>query len=754
MKMTTKPIIDANISFQSEGRLLQELGERLVANPEVALVELVKNSYDADASSCHVFITDDVLTIRDDGRGMSLGDFCNKWMKIASGAKADEQLSPTYQRKLTGAKGIGRFAVRFLGRHLSLISTAYDAERKTFTRLEAEFDWELFDARQDITQIKIPYKLFLETDNQKTGTTLIIGKLKEGLINAFNDKVRTEVLRIVNPINGLERGHFSKKNIREKEDPGFEVILPPRATDEKAEVTNIASDVLKNYWARLTISLTPTDSVKEKNLIYKIKFHNDAEPVVIHKQHLNSSLKKGAFADIRFFPRRAGIFSGKGFSGHAAWQWIHDNSGVAIVDHGFRIKPYGYSEDDWLQIGQDHQTNKRTWRSPIMLEHFPIPNEIKIKESLNPTLFLPANHQLIGAVFVESGHAHSHLSNIDLIPSADREGYLNNQAFQELRDIIRAGIEMLALKDKENEERKQEEAAKQAFVSAREDIKSALKVIKSTTTLVEKDKNRLIEEYSRLAKSIEEVETYNRQARQGLEVMSLLGVVAGFMTHENKRVLFDLNQMILAIKKLNSKYSELSTYVSPLEQSYHDLQNQIDYSSTFIGAVQNKMKSSFGSRAQVQHIIDKFGHHATSRGIIIKNEIGKDLLTPNVPIALYSGILLNLYTNALKAVIADATPNRSHVICIKAWNEPKWHTIEVLDNGIGIPPSMQNRIWDPLFTTTSNLNNPFGSGMGLGLSVIKKLLSDIGGKIKLVNPPPNFTTCFRVELPFSKGDVL
>jgi signal transduction histidine kinase len=116
---------------------------------------------------------------------------------------------------------------------------------------------------------------------------------------------------------------------------------------------------------------------------------------------------------------------------------------------------------------------------------------------------------------------------------------------------------------------------------------------------------------------------------------------------------------------------------------------------------------------------------------------------------LYSGLLLNLFTNALKAVIADSTPNRPHVICFKAWNEQKWHILEVLDNGIGIPPSLRNRIWDPLFTTTSNLNNPFGSGMGLGLSLIKKLLSDIGGSIDLVSAPPNFTTCFRVELPFS-----
>jgi signal transduction histidine kinase len=162
------------------------------------------------------------------------------------------------------------------------------------------------------------------------------------------------------------------------------------------------------------------------------------------------------------------------------------------------------------------------------------------------------------------------------------------------------------------------------------------------------------------------------------------------------------------------------------------------------------MKSSFSAKAQVQHIIDKFGHHAKSRGISIQNEINDDVRTPEIPIALYSGILLNLYTNALKAVIADSSSNKQRKICFKAWNEPKKHIIEILDDGIGIPPSLRKRIWDPLFTTTSNLNNPFGSGMGLGLSLIKKLLSDLGGSIVLINPPPKFTTCFKLELPLSK----
>jgi len=108
------------IAFQAEGRLLQELGLRLVASPEVALVELIKNSYDADSPSCTVRLEDkeETLVVADEGHGMTLADFVTKWMRIATSSKLAQELSLKYHRRLTGAKGIGRFAVRYLGDYL------------------------------------------------------------------------------------------------------------------------------------------------------------------------------------------------------------------------------------------------------------------------------------------------------------------------------------------------------------------------------------------------------------------------------------------------------------------------------------------------------------------------------------------------------------------------------------------------------------------------------------------------------------
>ena len=116
-----------------------------------------------------------------------------------------------------------------------------------------------------------------------------------------------------------------------------------------------------------------------------------------------------------------------------------------------------------------------------------------------------------------------------------------------------------------------------------------------------------------------------------------------------------------------------------------------------------------------------------------------------IPVAAYSGVLLNLYTNAIKAVLAKEGGAQPAQVVFRGWNEGETHVVEVLDRGIGIPAELHERIFDPLFTTTSSVSNPLGSGMGLGLSLIKEVVEHSGGKVRLIDPPAGFSTCFRVQ---------
>lgn len=737
-----KLLDEGTVPFQAEGRLLQELGERLVASPQVALVELIKNAYDADSPTCEVRVSEGgkSLVISDAGHGMAFDEFVGKWMRIATASKIQERTSRMYGRRLTGAKGIGRFAVRYLGDHLTLITIAEDPNRHIRTRLTARFDWPAIDRLSDIRQAKVDYTLEQMDGDTSTGTTLEVRKLKTSADFTSKSSLRSDVLRIVTPLQGLDAGRFKHVYEGFKTDPGFRVVLPG-SEEEGAAKVDLAELVLKNYWARLQIELSG------KDLIYSVWFSSSREPKTLEVK-VRTAISAGFVADIRYFPRRKGIFRSKGVNGQAAWRWVRDNYGVAVVDHGFRIVPYGYEFDDWLHLDSDKSHSQRDWRSKIAQQHFPIPAAVRNRPAQNPVLYLPYNYQLVGAVFVESKPPSLKRSETDLIPSMDREGFLKNQAFDELVEFVRAGIEFLAVQDKRELDRILAKEARQAAESAREEVRRAIEYVKRSPTLTAADKARITKVYRQLADRIEEVEEYNVQARRSLMTMSLLGAVAGFMTHENKSLVFEMEKAAKVVSSLAKKHPGLNDIATELNRRLLAFKGQLQYVQMFLEGVRRGEAVRMSAAGQIRHVLKRFESFATDHGIEVTSESSSQVQTPPLSPAVYSGVLLNLYTNALKAVLAVVSSITHPKIAIRAWNERGMHYLEVSDNGVGIPPEVRKRIWDPLYTTTSDTGNPLGSGMGLGLTLVKQVVEDSGGKIELADdPPPAFNTCFRVVFP-------
>lgn len=748
---STEDIVEKKLTksvahFQSEGRLLQELGERLVARPEVAIVELVKNAHDADSAWCRVDADENagVIRITDEGVGISERDFTGKWMRIATDAKSRKPESPRYGRKQTGEKGIGRFAVRFLGKTLTLTSVAIDPERKgCTTRLVAKFDWKLVDQAKNLSDVDIPYEVWEVPSNTPTGTVLEIGDLRVSPADVRKRAIRDEVLKIVSPVSGLERGRFKEiGRSGKKNDPGFEVILPPPlaetvdGVEEEIETPeNLAAFVLKNAAGRISIDLQGS-----KLTIVAMATDWPEGKAKIVRKNFKHDIQGGLHADVRYFPRRSGMFQAKGINGKAAWHWVRKNSGVAIVDHGLRIRPYGYADDDWLWQDADSASNRRQWRSSLMIER---DGNLDSEASTNPMLALPQKSQVIGAVFVDSQGR----GETGLIPATDREGYFENAAFRSLQDIVRAGLELLAHVDKENQRRLAREEADRIATEAQGSFKAAIKRIKASRTLTASDKNRIIGEYDRLSKNFAEAKDYSRKAAFNLDVMSLLGVVAGFMTHEARRIVHLLMRSVGTLKKIARTHDELSADVPKLEKAIEEFNGYLDYTSAFVGSVNSGIAEvSFPVAEQLNDLVKRFGAFAEERGIKVVVVADDDCMSPEMSVAIYTGIVLNLFTNALKAVIAENSKGEKPHIEIRAWNEGAWHIVEVVDNGVGIPEEIKERIWDPLFTTTSNTYNPLGSGMGLGLSLVKRLTESIHGRVELTDPPSGFSTCFKLRL--------
>src|SRR5690606_27728237 len=136
--------------LRPRARIIRTIGDQLISGPEAALIELVKNAYDADASAVRIAIEPKLkrsaeggaLIVEDDGHGMSASDVIDKWLEPATTDKVDRRMSPG-GREMLGAKGVGRFATAKLGRHLELTA----ARRASGRRLEVStllVDWDEF----------------------------------------------------------------------------------------------------------------------------------------------------------------------------------------------------------------------------------------------------------------------------------------------------------------------------------------------------------------------------------------------------------------------------------------------------------------------------------------------------------------------------------------------------------------------------------------------------------------------------------
>lgn len=149
--MTNNGIISSGKqSFAPRARLVSVLGEQLIRDARVGLLELVKNSYDADASTVTVELrglaspeTTEII-ITDNGDGMDKETVLRKWLEPATGHKAEAKKAkvrtPKYNRLPLGEKGVGRFAAHRLGHELEMITRKAGAPE-----VVVRIDWDKFD---------------------------------------------------------------------------------------------------------------------------------------------------------------------------------------------------------------------------------------------------------------------------------------------------------------------------------------------------------------------------------------------------------------------------------------------------------------------------------------------------------------------------------------------------------------------------------------------------------------------------------
>lgn len=738
-------LAQGSLSFTIESRIIRELGERLVKQPEIALLELVKNSYDADATESAISFSSSSIIVKDDGVGMTLDEFKLGWMRIGTSAKEARTHTRIFNRPVSGEKGIGRFAVRFLGRKLKLRSVAVGEDSGMKTVLTANFDWPDFDRNLDLGNVKVPYVLQSASPDESTGTTLIIELLRPGATDIDFRLLRTSSLSVITPYRSLLNEKFDEapaKRRGQREDPGFRLELEA-IDEEEGEPADVAAEILDNFVLRAVLEIS-------SNRLSITVFQKGQEEPVLELNDEIENLTGKVFADIRFFPQRAGTFQNLKVNGQRAKSWVKQHSGVAVFDRAFRVHPYGTSGDDWLHLTSDTAKNQRNPRSSVANKHLVMDEPTRQSTRENYMLLLPYPEQLVGVVQVRGQRNKDQgPTPKGLVVSADREGFVHNDAYLQLEDLVRGAIEAIAYADRDLQLKRKAEEQRALLNELRKETRSAIKEIESNPDISTSVKLNLVRNLTNTQRTVDAVAELSKEREASLEVMSLLGVIAGFMTHEFGTAIDELEKAHGKLVKLSKKEPSFAEDATLLATRIASLREFVIYSQGYIQGTSQRPTKPYPVRPRLQQIVRIFGKYAEERGITVSIEVDSGLMAPLIPVSLYNGVALNLYTNGLKAVTAKSGKGRKE-IAFRAWDEKQWQILDVSDTGAGIPSALRSHIFDPLFTTTSSNRDPLGSGMGLGLSLVRRSVQAFDGRIDLVDPPPGFTTCFRVRLPFKE----
>ena len=155
--------MEKRINFKARARLMPQIGEQLIKNESIALLELVKNSYDADAPDVRVEMWDvdkpnvGKIIVKDNGSGMDLSIIENSWMEIGTDNKENllkEYIENNEKSELgrlpMGEKGIGRFGVHKLGSKIILIT-----RMKGKLEVVVKIDWTEFEQADYLEQVPI-----------------------------------------------------------------------------------------------------------------------------------------------------------------------------------------------------------------------------------------------------------------------------------------------------------------------------------------------------------------------------------------------------------------------------------------------------------------------------------------------------------------------------------------------------------------------------------------------------------------------
>jgi signal transduction histidine kinase len=759
------------LTFTVDSRLLRELGERLVGRPHIALAELVKNSYDADATHVLIKFLPGRIEVVDDGHGMSPEEFEDKWLRIGSTHKEREAYSPALHRPLTGSKGVGRLAVQLLANRLEIhsVSTALSS-----LELVAYIDWTEAVEAGDLTKAPVTVD---ETKSQThfadgslNGTKLILTELNHDWGAREFEELARELWPLQPPFEQYE----------EQKDAFRITLESPYASFVKA-FNNQMSAMLELWIARLTGELLeqgatvpeqPIDVIRSYDFVgddnseawdsprdfiddegetevpsrivrLNLQFPEQVPETIYYR--LNRCYIDSLSFDIRVYDLR--YRQPKGISVKEARSYLRRFGGVHVYDTGFHLPYYG-PDTDWLHIEIDH--SHRLSRSRLL------PRELQRPGGLS---YLPTNSRLFGVVNVNTAHEQRvalerYGRTVDALAiQVSRDRLTETPAYRDVVTLVRWALDYYAMRATRRGAEKPRGGQPRGGKPPERGEKPSERLQRLQNTLndlrddVPEDTfEEISEEVDRVLHETEAEEQRYESYLGLLGALATAGISALAYEHEVSKQFEALEDIALELyeagSSANNEVPDLTAIARDLDEWLGRARATHNLFSHLLQEPNRIVRQRFPALRTLQQVKEQVS--AINPGVQINlDRVSREFTLPPGRYAEWSAILQNIFVNAFNAM--RQSQERRIDVSSHYGQGNSWLLIQ--DTGVGVDLEHAEELFDPfvrrIVVGPDHAAMALGGG-GLGLTIVRMMAEELGCTVEFVAPDTHHATAVQV----------
>lgn len=684
---------DTSTSLRFSPDILRRLGEELNPSLDQSILELVKNSFDASAKECTVVLRNTeksggTIEISDDGDGMDAEGIINGWLILGRSGRNPEQRT-RLNRVPAGSKGLGRLAALRLGNLATLRSWPHANPQREYL---LNIDWSRYDAANVVEEVPLAVEETTRKNGGSPGTVVTIDALRAAVSRAEVSRLARALILLADPFGDDPEGF--RPVLKAAEFSDLEKLVKARYFED-AEF-HLSANLDKDGAARAVIT-----DWKGKTL-FTAK-HGDLSSGSGHPIYASPE----AQFDLWVFILNKETFSTRTSTVEEVREWLGHFGGVHLYQNGLRVSPYGNPGNDWLDM------NLRRVRSP--------------EER-------PSTNTSIGRVSTfETGGR--------LAQKTDRSGFIENDAFLELKRFANDALEWMArCRMKEAQKRRASERveAPKRTVKAKLDIKEAIDRVPGP-------KRRAIKQAFKKYEVVREKEIKTlRKEVQLYRTLSTAGITAATFAHESAgNPIKAIDQAAKSIerrarKELGDRYSD--TLAEPVELIIRSIDAMKVLGNVTFSLLDHEKRraSQVEINEIIQSVVKTYAPFFQERDVEVATDLasGKPYLRGSK--AAIESIVTNFLNNSL--VWFEKVHVKKYKIGIRTEVSNGNLRIRFDDNGPGLEGIDPDDVWLAGETTRPN-------GTGLGLTIVHDAVKDLGGTVKAQAHGDLGGACFTVELP-------